>query len=119
MNATGSEYGAALSKFEGGEDGNDAASPAKDFEEDISHSLSLSVFVFLPFKNAWYCNNNSELRASCEVLLSSISEEKRRAERQRRGDASGSERETNKLSRAHHRRVLFSLLSLLLLLLQS
>jgi len=118
MNATGSEYGAALSKFEGGEDGNDAASPAKDFEEDISLSLSLSLFVFLPFKNAWYCNN-SELRASCEVLLSSISEETRRAERQRRGDASGSERETNKLSRAHHRRVLFSLLSLLLLLLQS
>jgi hypothetical protein len=45
MNATGSEYGAALSKFEGGEDGNDAASPAKDFEEDISLSLSLSVCV--------------------------------------------------------------------------
>lgn len=39
MNATGSEYGAALSKFEGGEDGNDAASPAKDFEEDISSFL--------------------------------------------------------------------------------
>ena len=53
MNATGSEYGAALSKFEGGEDGNDAASPAKDFEEDIS----LSVFAFLPSSNVWYCNN--------------------------------------------------------------